>query len=168
MERYFGTSETSLLEVYNPIKNKWILRYDVQQLEEDNISFLSHVFDHKPTMSEIKNVILSHTNSQIDKSILEGFEWNRMKVWLSAENQFNYKAAYDLAVQTEGKNLPIVFKFGTTDEPVYYKFDDIETLADFYTRAMTYINVQLATGWAKKDAIDWTPYEKILNNNGNN
>ena len=28
---------------------------------------------------------------------------------------------------------------------------------------MTYINNTLAEGWAKKDAIDWTAYENILN-----
>ena len=30
-----------------------------------------------------------------------------MNIWLSSENQFNYKVAYDLALQTNGANLPI-------------------------------------------------------------
>jgi hypothetical protein len=29
-------------------------------------------------------------------------------------------------------------------------------------KAMTYINEQLAIGWAKKDAIDWSVYERAL------
>ena len=40
-----------------------------------------------------------------------------MPVWLSSENQFNYKAAYDLAVQTGGATLPVTFKFGTDEVP---------------------------------------------------
>ena len=41
-------------------------------------------------------------NKQTDEKILSGFVWKGMKVWLSAENQFNYKAAFDLAMQTAG------------------------------------------------------------------
>lgn len=81
-----------------------------------------------------------------------------MSVWLSTENQFNYKAAYDLAVQTSGFSLPIIFKFGTTEEPIYYTFEDMETFNDFYIKAMTYINTQLSEGWVFKDSIDWSVY----------
>lgn len=80
-------------------------------------------------------------------------------MWLSSENQFNYKAAYDLAVQTNGANLPQVFKFGSTENPEYYKFETVEELTDFYTKATTYINQCLAVGWAKKDNINWDDYK---------
>jgi hypothetical protein len=119
---------------------------------------------HKPTLAEIKSIVLNGMNAIIDESIISGFMWNNMPVWLSTENQFNYKAAYDLAVQTNGANLPTVFKFGSSEEPIYHKFDTLEELSDFYMKAMTYINEQLAIGWAKKDAIDWSVYEDTLNN----
>jgi hypothetical protein len=70
-----------------------------------------------------------------------------MLVWLSSENQFNYKAAYDLAVQTGGASLPVKFKFGTTEDPVYYTFTNINDLSDFYMSAMRYINQTLDQGW---------------------
>lgn len=76
-----------------------------------------------------------------------------MPIWLSSENQFNYKAAYDLAV-TFGGNLPCVFKFGTTENPIYYEFTETEDLTDFYLSAMNYINNTLAEGWKEKDNID--------------
>ena len=41
-------------------------------------------------------------NDERDEKIVSGFVWRDMQVWLSSENQFNYKAAYDLAVQTKG------------------------------------------------------------------
>jgi hypothetical protein len=107
----------------------------------------------------LKKVILEWHNQQIDERIRNGFKWNDMPVWLSHENQFNYKAAYDLAVQTGGANLPVTFKFGTTDEPVYYTFTTLEEINGFYLSAMKYINDTLAEGWREKDAIDWDAYD---------
>ena len=83
-----------------------------------------------------------------------------MPVWLSAENQFNYKSAYDLAVQTAGATLPVTFKFGTDEQPQYRKFTTLDELTDFYSKAMAYIQTTLAEGWKEKDAIDWAAYGK--------
>ena len=52
---------------------------------------------------------MSWYNSQTDAAILSGFAYNGAHVWLSVENQYNYKAAYDLAVQTGGETLPVTF-----------------------------------------------------------
>lgn len=132
------------------------------KVETDMGTWSVHTFLSTPSFGQIKSFILSEINKRTDEKILSGFMWNDMSVWLSTENQFNYKAAYDLAVQTGGANLPTVFKFGSNDEPKYHKFDTVEELTDFYVKAMTYINEQLAIGWAKKDAIDWSVYEEAL------
>ena len=42
--------------------------------------------------------------------------------------------AYDLAVQTNGVSLPVTFKFGDNDNPVYYKFTTLEELTDFINK----------------------------------
>lgn len=140
--------------------------YDIDEegnkVETDLGTWSVHSFIRKPSFGQLKNFILTEINKRTDEKILSGFEWNGMRVWLSSENQFNYKAAYDLAVQTNGANLPTVFKFGSNEDPKYHKFDTVEELSDFYVKAMTYINEQLAIGWAKKDAIDWSLYEKAL------
>ena len=47
-------------------------------------------------------------------------------VWLSTENQYNYKAAYDLAVQTGGETLPVTFKFGSDEQPEYHTFEKLD------------------------------------------
>ena len=80
------------------------------------------------------------------------------RLWLSSENQFNYKAAYDLAVQTGGATLPVTFKFGTDEESRYRTFENLEELTDFYTKAMRHIQDTLAEGWRKKDAFDPEDY----------
>jgi hypothetical protein len=117
---------------------------------------------NKPSVEQLKNYILNAINKEVDEKILTGFAWNDIPVWLSTENQFNYKAAYDLAVMSQGKSLPITFKFGTTEEPKYYTFESLEDISDFYVSAMAYINKTLEDGWKKKDAIDWSVYEEAL------
>ena len=87
-----------------------------------------------------------------------GFIYEDMPVWLSGENQFNYKAAHDLAVQTGGATLPVTFKFGTDEEPRYRTFGKLEELTDFYTKAMKHIQDTLADGWKKKDAFNPEEY----------
>ena len=116
----------------------------------------------KPSIEQVKGIVLNAMNKDIDQKILSGFIWKDMSVWLSSENQFNYKAAYDLAVMSQCKSLPATFKFGPTDSPVYYTFESLEDISDFYVSAMTYINTCLAEGWKKKDSIDWSVYEKAL------
>lgn len=126
---------------------------------ESNVGTWSeHIFKKKPSSNQIKDFILTEINKRTDELILSGFTWKDKQVWLSTENQFNYKAAYDLAIQTNGANLPQVFKFGSIENPEYYKFETVEELTDFYTKATTYINQCLAVGWAKKDSIDWSLY----------
>lgn len=162
-KRGYGNVGVDVLECINPMKGRWMVRYDIQPTENDGeVSFISQVIEHKPTIKEVKDIILSWMNGEIDKKLIGGFVWNDMAVWLSSENQFNYKAAYDLAVQTGGANLPVTFKFGTTDEPVYHEFTSVEELTEFYTSAMGYINEVLNEGWAAKDAVDWSPYVLAL------
>lgn len=165
-----------LVECVNPRLEKYVVRWDVKpyyrkdeesgEERQEGYDYCEEWLNHKPTMDEVKNIVLAGMNAVIDQQILEGFEWNGMAVWLSSENQFNYKAAFDLAAQTNGANLPVMFKFGTTQEPVYHTFYSVDELMDFYTKAMAYINGVLAEGWTKKDAMDWSEYESLLNPTG--
>ena len=43
-----------------------------------------------------------------------------------------------------------------------HTFETMEELSDFYTSAMSYVNKTLADGWAKKDSLDWSEYERLL------
>ena len=83
-----------------------------------------------------------------------------MPIWLSSENQFNYKAAYDLAVQTAGATLPVKFKFGTDDVPCYHTFQTVEELTDFYIQSIRYIQEKLDECWTQKDAFSLDSYRE--------
>ena len=170
---------TNRKEMYHPIidlgdKVKVAFDYEVFYDEDEvgnkvpsNVgTWTEAIIKPKPSLEQIKTFILDAINKRTDEKILSGFVWNDNQVWLSSENQFNYKAVYDVAVQTNGANLPLIFKFGDSENPIYYKFEELEDLQDFYLKALEHINEQLVIGWKKKDSIDWSVYENALNNFG--
>lgn len=118
-------------------------------------------YDHKPTVAEIRYDIEELVNSQTDAVILSGMVWNGKPVYLSTENQFNFKAAHDLAYQTDGANLPIKFKLGenANGEPVYHTFTKKDVLADFVSKIFSHIQNAIKAGWTEKDSTDYSVYE---------
>lgn len=159
MKRVEGTAGVKLLECVNPVKNTWRVRWDVREREDGSADYMEENILGKPSREIIRTVILGWYNEEIDREILSGFVYEGMPVWLSSENQFNYKAAYDLAVQTGGQNLPVTFKLGADDEPYYRTFETVSDLQDFYVKAMKHIQDALSEGWKKKDALDLALYE---------
>lgn len=157
MKRVQGTADIALIECVNPKRKRYRIRWDVQT-DEEGVNYMEEQFDHEPTADEIKSTIIGWYNEQTDEAILSGFTYGDTAVWLSTENQFNYKAAYDLAVQTAGATLPVTFKFGTDEAPVYKTFETLEELSDFYTKAMAYVQTTLSDGWTAKDNISWADY----------
>ena len=155
MEKVFGaTVRNDQLIVHGTGKAILIYGYG----EEDGQGFdYRHVFNSKPSRDELKKVIEAHINELTDQKILSGFIWNGKKVWLSSENEFNFKAAYDLAVQTNGETLPIKFKLGEDEngDPVYHTFTKMSAFSDFYTSAIAFINQTLIEGWEEKDNVDY-------------
>ena len=130
-----------------------------EQIETPLASWQEYRFNYIPTLDEIKNVIFDFYNKETDEKIISGHIWNGMNVWLSSENQFNYKVAYDIAVQTNGGNLPVKFKFGTDNNAIYYEFKTLEELFDFYVSSINYVQKTLEEGWQKKDSINWNFYK---------
>lgn len=114
----------------------------------------------------VKKTILDDINAQTDEKIVNGMVWtpasggNPIPIWLSKENQFNFKSAYDLAVQTNGATLPVTFKMGEDIEgnPIYHTFETMEDANDFHLKAVAHINQCLNEGWQRKDSIDWNNY----------
>ena len=110
MNRVNGAQGVKLLECTNPVKDKWRVRWDVHNNEDGSADYMEAEFNGKPSEDTIKTMVSEWFNDRTNETILSGFVWNGMSVWLSTENQFNYKVAYDLAVQSDGKTLPVTFK----------------------------------------------------------
>lgn len=156
MKQVTGTKDTPLFVYEDDV---WKVRWGGKEDSSGNWTYYEVSYPSKPSLENIKDFVLSMENLRIDKEILTGFVWNGMNVWLSSENQFNYKASYDLAAQTNGANLPVTLKFGDTENPKYHEFKTLEDIADFYLKAMNHVNSTLKKGWEEKDSIDWTKYE---------
>lgn len=160
MRRVTGNKGVLPLECVNPKSNKWRIRWDIQDSKDgDTSEYMEEDFPYLPTIEEIKQTIIAWYNSQIDEQIRSGFTWKGMPIWLSTENQNNYKAAFDAAVMSDGEMLPVTFKFGTDDEPVYHEFATIEELGEFYYNALGYVQTVLSDGWKRKDSVDFSFYE---------
>lgn len=159
MEKVNGSPDVQLLECTNPVRGYWRIRFDVQKNEDGSADYMEHRFYSKPTLDEVKAVITNFINEQTDLKILSGLRYDNQLVWLSAENQANYKAAYDLAVQTQGESLPYKVKLGTEDAPVYREFSALQDFKVFYLSVQRHINDSINEGWARKDAIDWSLYQ---------
>lgn len=145
-------------------KKNWLLVFGF--FKDDNIDnggTYRKNYDHKPSVDELRSDIETLINQETDRTILDGFTWNDKPIYLSTENQINFKAAYDLAVQNNGSTLPVKFKLGedTDGSPVYHTFQDLPSFTDFYTKAFSYISQCLNEGWQEKDNID---YQKLLSN----
>jgi len=145
--------------------------YGLRKLSGNLYEWLEVYLPKKQTstlsVQTVKDAIIDDINARTDEKIISGFVWapkaggDAIPVWLSTENQFNFKSAYDLAVQKQGATLPVTFKMGEHADgtPVYHTFETMEDADDFYLQAVGYINQCLAEGWAEKDGIDWAPYE---------
>lgn len=138
-------------------KNNWLLIFGFCNDEEVGGYNWRKNYDHKPTKAELKTDLDVLVNSLTDEKILSGFVWNGNPVWLSTENQFNFKAAYDLAVQSKGAGLPVTFKLGEDESgnAVYHTFEELTEFTDFYTQSIAYVSDCLKDGWQEKDSIDY-------------
>jgi len=159
---------TDLKNKYIPIEKTengiYIVRWDYVETEEESgdpiiATWTFEKFSSLPSIEYIKSMINNYYNDIINEQILSGFEWNGHKVWLSIENQTNYKNALDLAVQTSGDSLPVIFRFGSLENPEYYEFKTVDELKEFWIACNNYIQKCVNDGWKIKDSIDWSQYE---------
>lgn len=139
--------------------------------------------DGMPDLEKVKDAVKDDIDSQTDEKILTGFEWTLLrgwkkgdngekvdltgqtvKVWLSTENQSNFSEAHNIAKEPPVGFLPVTFKVSEDEakRAIYDDFASYEELHGFYLQAAAFKNQCLNEGWARKDAIDWTPYEEAL------
>jgi hypothetical protein len=116
------------------------------------------------TFQMVKDAIIADIDAQTDEKILDGYEFTPdgadtpIIVWLSKESQTNFSEAHRLQI------VPVKFKLNETEnkQPIYHTFETFEELDRFYVGGVAYINQCLNEGWARKDGIDWTPYEALF------
>ena len=181
MTRHQGDVNLPLIECTDTKLQKYHVRADMQPYfdeetkEQRGITFIETEFPYKPSMKEVKEFVLGVINAQTDDKILTGYQWKVLhgkdkdkvaSVWLSEENQNNYKAYHDAAViYPDVAVFPVVYKIGedANGEAIYEDFQSVQELAQFYLGGISHIKQCLDEGFAKKDSFDFTPYEEALN-----
>lgn len=156
VDKFYNSDNFIPVALYDNVKNLYQISWEFEDKEGSGVA-VALVKD--AVQEDIKQMILSFYNNICQKEILTEFLYKKNQVWLSQENQFNYKAALDLAVQTGGENLPVTFKFGTDEEPVFQEFTSIPELQDFVSGMLRHINMTLKKYWDLKQEIDWSKYQ---------
>lgn len=101
------TTESSISIIEALGNGEWAVRWDFKpkldsEGRETGVNWYEEeILFHIPQLDEIKELITNWQNKQVDGAILQGCRWNGMPIWLSMENQFNYKSIFDLAAMTE-------------------------------------------------------------------
>lgn len=153
MKKVFGKKkEFSLLKVEG---SQIVIGYGMADAGNGNATWYEIRFNRKQkgslTIEEVKEAVIECINSLVTERILSGYEWTvlhgsdegkTVKVWLSAENQANFKAKHDTAVaHPDLVAFPIKYKVSEDEDknPVYENFQTLEELVRFYLGGVAYI-----------------------------
>ena len=161
MAKVYGTKAE-----YVPIRReraRTVVCYD-KASEADGIHATWHEIyfytkrDGIPDLARIKEAVTADINERVRQRITSTLTWNGKPVWLSTENQMNWKSAYDRELQTDGAKLPVKFKLGEQPDgtPVYHTFNSLNAFGDFTDAWQQHIQQCLTDGWAMKDGMDWS------------
>lgn len=178
-----------LISEFAPIRTEGtriVISYGLEAIDEEKATWIEVYLPKKQnpqlTIDMVKEAIIADIDAQTDGKILCGYEWTilhgdpekpkkqrligeTVKVWLSRENQDNFKEAHRLACIDATKVIPIKFKINEDEnrKAIYENFESFEELNDFYLGAFAYIKQNcLDSGWHTKDGIDFGPYEAFF------
>ena len=98
-------------------------------------------------------MLVEAINEHTKETIINGFIWNGMRVWLSDENQRNFMMMERLTSEAYPRTVKI--NEDSNGKPIYYTFVSEEEFAAFSKLAAQHVNNTLAAGWNEKD--DLTP-----------
>ncbi len=75
MQRVNGSAGVKLMECVSPARNKWRVRWDVQEHRDGSADYMETEFDHRPSDREVKEEVIGWYNEQANDTILSGFEY---------------------------------------------------------------------------------------------
>lgn len=143
---------------YNEKTKKYIVSWGLKNIGGDNYQWDYYLFNYKPSINDIKNIINNSINEKTKQYITNKFEWNGMSIYLSLENQIDYKLLLDTTLLLDGANLPEKVKFKVNGENFYYSFETIDDMKDFIIAMNNHIRKHINNGNNSKDEINYDDY----------
>lgn len=157
MEKIYGTKQRQDCLVHTG-RSKWILFYGFWKDDEKSESGWEyrHTFYRKPTLSEVRELVVSAINKTTEEKIINGFVWNGMQIYLSPENQLNFAAIE----RSENIPYPLTLKINEQEDgtPIYHTFENANDFIAFSQSACAYVIKSVQDGWREKDSVDWTKF----------
>ena len=110
-----------------------------------------HRFDHKPSMEEIKAVVLEAIEMDTKDRIENGLSYDGCKVTLTVENQLNYAIFKDILGEGSESLIVKVTDADGNDKAVTFSSDTYDT---FYAAVRTHIKNCMQRCWKEKTELD--------------
>ena len=155
-----------------------VVGYGLTKISKDNYEWFEVYLPTKQvqqiTFAVIKKAIEADINADTVEQITRGFAYTvlhgaqsgtEVNVWLSKENQSDFHAMHS---NVDALTFPVKYKIGELADgtPVYEEFTNAEEMHAICVSTTSHILACQQAGWARKDAIDWEPYEQALNPEG--
>lgn len=153
------TGKITEFKTINYVNNKYVISWGLEQINDDTYRWKYFIMNTKPSVDEIKATIETYINDNTKHIIETSFYWNNMNIYLSLENQIDYKLLFDITMIKEGSNLPEKLKFKINGEKIYYDIDTIDEFKDFMISMNNHIRVCLDKGNNLKDSINYEEYK---------
>lgn len=152
MRKATGNKNIAPMVCLNAVRNQWRVRLEITETE-DGAEWYEEDFNYRPSADEIRQLYNELVNEQVRQQILNGFMYEGKAVYLSEENQLNFRSA---------ASTPVRFKLGENEDgnPVYHTFESSEELASFNKQMSDYIVTCLNDGYQRKDAFKTEYYLK--------
>lgn len=157
MEKIYGTKQRQDCLVRTG-RSKWILFFGFWKDDEKSESGWEyrHTFNRKPTLSEVKEIVVSAINKTTEEKIINGFVWNKKQIYLSTENHLNFSAIE----RSENIPYPLTLKINEQEDgtPIYHTFENADDFIAFSQSVCAYVIKTVQDGWREKDSVDWTMF----------
>lgn len=155
MEKIYGASaaQDGVVKVSN---KSYILFFGYGEDSMGGYNY-RHRFDHKPTVDEIKKLVWATIDAETKDKIVNQFEYEGIKVWLTDEKQRNFASIEN----NESVTFPLTLKLNEKADatPIYHTFQTRDEFKKFSEAAACFILETIRNGWKEKDNVDWDVFD---------
>ena len=117
-------------------------------------------FDHRPSLDEIKAIIIQVIEAESAHKLRYGLEWNGLPVEYTEERKSDLTGML-VAMQAGIMQLPVTLNLGAYPDgsPVFYEFTKAEEIMGVAAAISNHKIAVCNEEWQEKSSVDWSAYE---------